>query len=210
MCSAAQPDTGRTAQRPRVRVLCAAFPSRSPLLPALTRSLRAASAFLTTPPHKAERAWSGTLRLYYTSKQTEEETNPETHWGTRNRPRPQENHGPGSRFPRPLLPPTGNNDGSRRTNDRGKAGWTTVPAAPGYREMCPGRRALRADAYRAALVAVETAALRTARAHAAPCLPAVDTRACRSWRTSAPSTANLPSGPSVGPNSYPTPRHPPS
>ena len=64
-----------------------AFPARPPLLPALTRSLRAASVFLTTPPHKAERAWSGTLRLYYTSKQTEEETNPETHWGkTRNPP----------------------------------------------------------------------------------------------------------------------------
>ena len=79
---------GRTAQRLRVRALCAAFPARSPLLPALMRSLRAASVFLTTPPHKAERAWSGTLRLYCTSNQEEEETNPETHWGTRNRPRP--------------------------------------------------------------------------------------------------------------------------
>ena len=47
------PDIGRTAQRPRVRALCAAFPSRSPLLPALTRSLRAASAFPTSPPHRA-------------------------------------------------------------------------------------------------------------------------------------------------------------
>jgi len=47
-----------------------AFPSRSPLLPATRRSLRAASVFLTTPPHKAERAWPGTLRLYSASKQT--------------------------------------------------------------------------------------------------------------------------------------------
>ncbi len=99
------PHTGRTAQRPQVRALRAAFPARSPLLPARTRSLRAASAFLTTPPHKAERAWSGTLRLYYTSKQTGGGTNPETHWGkTRNPPGT-----PNGRFqvsPRPpFLPP---------------------------------------------------------------------------------------------------------
>jgi hypothetical protein len=43
----------RTAQRLRVRALCAAFPSRSPLLPALTRSLRAALMFLTSTPQRA-------------------------------------------------------------------------------------------------------------------------------------------------------------
>src|ERR1035441_3931299 len=53
---------------------------------------------------KAETVRSGTLQLYYTSKQTEGRTNPETHWGTRNPPRPQKTR-PGSRFPRPLLPP---------------------------------------------------------------------------------------------------------
>jgi hypothetical protein len=79
--------SARAAQRPRVRALRAAFPSRSPLLPALTRSLRAASAFLTSPPHRAKRARSGTLRLYSASKQAAGGTNPETHWGkTRNPP----------------------------------------------------------------------------------------------------------------------------
>jgi hypothetical protein len=73
-----------------VRALCAAFPARSPLLPALTRSLRAASAFPTSLPQQDKRARSGTQRLYYTSKQTGGETNPETHWGrTRNPPRPR-------------------------------------------------------------------------------------------------------------------------
>jgi len=52
-----------------VRALCAATSSRHPLLPALTRSLRAASVFLTSLPQRAKRARSGTLRLYYTSKQ---------------------------------------------------------------------------------------------------------------------------------------------
>ena len=47
------PRSGRTAQRPRVRALRDAFPARSPLLPALTRSLRAASMFPTSPPHRA-------------------------------------------------------------------------------------------------------------------------------------------------------------
>ena len=134
-----RPYNDRTALRPRVRALCAAFPARSHLLPALTRSLRAASVFLTSPPQQDKRARSGTLRLYYTSKQTTGETNPETHWGTRNRPRPQEKHGPGSRFPRPLLPPpstthpaapmTGEiaqHDSCRRIHDRGKC---TAPAA---------------------------------------------------------------------------------
>ena len=62
-----------------MRALCAAFPARSPLLPALTRSLRAAPVFLTSLPQQDKRARSGTLRLYYTSKQTKGETNPETH-----------------------------------------------------------------------------------------------------------------------------------
>jgi hypothetical protein len=39
------------AQRPQVRALCGAFPSRSPLPPARMRSLRAASVFPTSPPH---------------------------------------------------------------------------------------------------------------------------------------------------------------
>ena len=82
-----------------MRALCAAFPARSPLLPARTRSLRAASVFLTSPPQQDKRARSGTLRLYYTSKQTTGRTNPETHWGnTRNPPRPRKTR-PGSRFP---------------------------------------------------------------------------------------------------------------
>jgi hypothetical protein len=56
--------------RPLVRALCAAFPARSPLLPALMRSLRAASVFPTPLLQLDKRARSGTLRLYYTSKQT--------------------------------------------------------------------------------------------------------------------------------------------
>ena len=125
-----------------MRALYVAFPSRSPLLPALTRSLRAASVFLTSPPQQDKRARSGTLRLYYTSKQTTGETNPETHWGTRNRPRPQENHGPGSMFPRPLLPPpekqrqtpaapmtteSGADPSPRRINDRGRMSGHRAP-----------------------------------------------------------------------------------
>jgi len=41
-CPAQDPHTRRTAQRPRVRALRAAFPARSPLLP--KKQLR-------TPPH---------------------------------------------------------------------------------------------------------------------------------------------------------------
>jgi hypothetical protein len=48
--SAQRPHTGRTAPCPRVRALCAAVPARSPLLPAKTYSLRAASVFPTSPP----------------------------------------------------------------------------------------------------------------------------------------------------------------
>ena len=142
-----------------MRALCAAIPARSPLLPALTRSLRAASVFLTSPPQQDKRARSGTLRLYYTSKQTEGETNPETHWGTRNRPRPHKNHGPGSRFPRPLLPPPENNDGPRRTNDRGN-GMDPGPVGSGLPGKC-----------------VQGAALRAAHAHIGPRLPRVE--ACK-------------------------------
>ena len=95
-----------------------------PLLPALMRSLRAASVFLTSPS-KSKRLRSGTLRLYYTSKQTTGETNPETHWGTRNRPRPRKTTAPVPGSPDPsCLPPK--HDRPRRTNDRGKC---TAPAA---------------------------------------------------------------------------------
>jgi hypothetical protein len=106
------------AQCPHVRALCAAIPARSPLLPALTRSLRAASAFLTSLPHKAETVRSGTLHLYYTSKQTGGETNPETHWGTRNPPGPKK-HGPVPGSPDPSSLPK-DNDRPRRTHHRGK------------------------------------------------------------------------------------------
>jgi hypothetical protein len=122
--SRASPPTARRvaaqAQCPHVRALCAAIPARSPLLPALTRSFRAASAFLTSLPHKAETVRSGTLHLYYTSKQTGGRTNPETHWGTRNPPGPKNT----ARFQVPQTPPTSpkDNDRPRRTHHRGKAG----------------------------------------------------------------------------------------
>jgi len=125
------PHTGRTAQRPPVRALCAAIPARSPLLPALTRSLRAASVFLTSPPHKAERARSGTLQLYYTSKQTGGGTNPETHWGRTRNPPPAPLT---ARFhvlpqtPTPASPKS--NDGPRRTNNRGKRKAPQSPPRP--------------------------------------------------------------------------------
>lgn len=65
-----------------------------PLLPALTRSLRAASAFLTSPPQQDKWARSGTLRLCSASEQVTGRTTPETHWGrTRNPPGPRK-HGP--------------------------------------------------------------------------------------------------------------------
>ena len=44
------PHTGRTTPRPQVRALCAAVKARSPLLPAKTYSLRAASVFPTSLP----------------------------------------------------------------------------------------------------------------------------------------------------------------
>jgi 2-polyprenyl-3-methyl-5-hydroxy-6-metoxy-1,4-benzoquinol methylase len=59
----------RTEGRPPVRALCTAIASQRTLLPALTRSLRAASVFLTSLPQRAKRARSGTLHLYYTNKQ---------------------------------------------------------------------------------------------------------------------------------------------
>lgn len=138
------PHTVCTAQCPRVRALCAAFPARSPLLPALTRSLRAASAFPTSTPHKAERLRSGTLHLCYTSKQTPGRTNPETHWGTRNRPRPRKITAPVPGSPDPSSP---HRDGPGRPGDRGRCKHrgsrraheregadTAVPAAVVYAE----------------------------------------------------------------------------
>ncbi len=148
------PHTGRTAQRPQVRALRAAFPARSPLLPARTRSLRAASAFLTTPPHKAERAWSGTLRLYYTSKQTTGETNPETYWGKPGTPPGPAKPRPGSRFRPPFLPPQQTTDppcerpgkvhgaqdhSSRRTGRRGNCRVIAYRAVFRSRGRCMDR-----------------------------------------------------------------------
>ena len=128
-----------------MRALCAAIPARSPLLPALTRSLRAASAFPTSLPQQDKRARSGTLRLCYTSKQAGGRTNPETHWGkTRNPPGTPKR--PGSMFsPRPpLLPPqkattdpaapmtkeSGADPGARRTHDRGRRPWGRARRGP--------------------------------------------------------------------------------
>ena len=93
----------RTAPRPPVRALCAAFPSRSPLLPAQTCSRRAASVFPTSPPQQDKRARSGTLQLCSASKQTTGETNTETHWGN---PEPPPAPGkPRPRFQVPQTPP---------------------------------------------------------------------------------------------------------
>ena len=135
------PHTGRTAQRPRVRAQCAAIPARSPLLPALTRSLRAASVFLTSPPQRAETVRSGTLQLYYTSKQTGGGTNPETHWGTRNRPRPRKTTAPVPGSPDPsCLPPKTTTDPAAPTTEEGAS--TTHPAARRLRKR-PWDRAQR-------------------------------------------------------------------
>ena len=146
------PYSGRTAQCPQMRALRAAFPARSPLLPALTRSLRAASAFLTSPPQQDKRARSGTLRLYYTNKQTEGETNPETHWRTRNRPRPRKNTAPvpGSPDPSCLPPKTTTDPAAQMTGEsaqhrpriprrtcrtrklQGARGTRETPQSPGF------------------------------------------------------------------------------
>jgi hypothetical protein len=76
-------------------------------LPGRTRSLRSASVIPTSPPPRgAPRVRSGSLQLH--SAQTEGgETIGYRTGGTRNRPRPPENHGPGSRFPQTpsCLPP---------------------------------------------------------------------------------------------------------
>jgi hypothetical protein len=123
--------SGCTAQRPRVRALCAAIPSRSPLLPALARSLRAASVFLTSPPHRAR----GRGQEHYgsTSRVTRQEgvsIRERTGGETRNPPGPEKPR-PGSRFsPRPpFLPPR--HDRTRRANDRGNCtGRRAYSAAP--------------------------------------------------------------------------------
>ena len=114
---------------PARAALRAAFPARSPLLPALTRSLRAASAFPTSLPQQDKRARSGTLRLYYTSEQTTGETNPETHWGnTRNPPGP-ENTARFQVFPQTPIPASPDNP-ARRTNDRGNCTAQAAHTAP--------------------------------------------------------------------------------
>jgi hypothetical protein len=60
-------------------------------------------------------------RLYYTSKQTGGETNPETHWGKPGTPRPEKHCPVPGLSPRPpFLPPPTNNDTPRRANNRGK------------------------------------------------------------------------------------------
>ena len=103
----------------RVCGRCArAFPARSPLLPALTGSLRAASIFPTSPPHRAigrgREHYSSTTRV---NRQEGDQSgnalggNPEPP----ERPKP-----PGSRFsPRPpFLPPQ--HHSARRAHDQGK------------------------------------------------------------------------------------------
>ncbi len=119
------PNRGHTAPRPRVRALCAAFPSRSPLLPARMRSLRAASVFPTSPPQRAR----GRGREHYGSatRVNRQEGGPirKRTGGKPGTPRPRKPR-PGSRFsPRPpFLPPQTN--ATHRTNDRGKRKATTT------------------------------------------------------------------------------------
>jgi hypothetical protein len=63
------------------------IPTRHPILPALTRSLRSASVILTSPPQQDKRARSGSLQLH--SAQTLGGGLIFKHWGeTRNPPGP--------------------------------------------------------------------------------------------------------------------------
>jgi hypothetical protein len=110
------------------------------------------SAFLTSPPQQDKRARSGTLRLYYTNKQTEGETNPEAHWRTRNRPRPRKNTAPvpGSPDPSCLPPKTTTDPAAQMTGEsaqhrpriprrtcrtrklQGARGTRETPQSPGF------------------------------------------------------------------------------
>jgi hypothetical protein len=101
----------------------------------------------------------------YTSKQTGGRTNPETHWGTRNPPAPKNT----ARFQVPQTPPTSpkNNDGPRRTHDRGKRGGPRYRPDPMTEEERTGAALRAARAYRPAPADVETAALRAADAYRA-------------------------------------------
>jgi hypothetical protein len=110
------------------------------------------SAFLTSPPQQDKRARSGTLRLYYTNKQTEGETNPEAHWRTRNRPRPRKNTAPvpGSPDPSCLPPKTTTDPAAQMTGEsaqhrpriprrtcrtrklQGARGTRETPKSPGF------------------------------------------------------------------------------
>ena len=83
---------------------------------------------------------SGTLRLYYTSKQTGGGTNPETHWGKPGTPPAPLT----ARFqvlpqtPTPASPK--NNDGPRRTDHRGRCQVRQFPAAAMTQERPVGPR----------------------------------------------------------------------
>ncbi len=108
-----------TAQRPRVRALRAAFPAQSPLLPALTRSLRAASIFPTSPPHRA----TGRGREHYgsTTRVNRQQGGPirKRTGGNPEPPRPRKTTARFQVFPRPpFLPPQ--HDSARRAHDQGK------------------------------------------------------------------------------------------
>ena len=145
---------GCIAQRLAVRALRTAVPARFPLLPARMRSLRSVSVILTSPPQQAKRARSGSLQLH--SAQTcRREDQSEIALGNPEPPPAPEIHGPGSRFPRPLLPPpemtvpairmTGEGASKTGAHDRGKCAGRRAPrgraysAAPASQETTPGR-----------------------------------------------------------------------
>ena len=102
------PYSGRTAQCPRVRALCAAFPARSPLLRALTRSLRAASVFLPRPHSLNKTRERGQEHYGSTTRVNRQKGRPiRKRTGGKPGTPPAPLNGPGSRFsPRPpFLPP---------------------------------------------------------------------------------------------------------
>jgi hypothetical protein len=115
-----QPHERRTAQRPRVRALRAAIPARSPLLPALTRSHRAASIFPTSPPPTST-GGRGREHSISTHDQQQGDQSGNALGETRNPPGPRKTR-PGSRFPpqTPFPASPANHDRPRRANDRGK------------------------------------------------------------------------------------------
>jgi len=112
------PHTDRTARHLRARVLRAAFPARSPLLPARMRSLRAASVFPASAPQRAEWLRSGTLRLCSVSKKGSRRRVVQASGGTRNPPSTPER--PVPRFPPDPPPDLPANDTPHRAYDRGK------------------------------------------------------------------------------------------